>query len=97
MLNSLRKIVQEVNSAPSLQQALDLIVSKVRQAMGTEMCSVFMLDASSGQYVFAATEGLNADMLGKVSLASNEGLVGQVAAREEPLNLDRAEKHTVRC
>lgn len=93
MLKSLRHIVQEVNSAPSLQQALDLIVSKVRQAMGTEVCSVYMLDATSDRYVFAATEGLNPEMLGKISLASNEGLVGQVAAREEPLNLDSVEKH----
>ncbi len=93
MLNSLRQIVQEVNSAPSLQHALDLIVSKVRRAMGTEVCSVYMLDVSTDQYVFAATEGLNQEMLGKVTLASNEGLVGQVAAREEPINLDRAETH----
>ncbi|MFK8018805.1 MAG: phosphoenolpyruvate--protein phosphotransferase [Pseudomonadales bacterium] len=93
MLSSLRQIVQEVNSAPSLQQALDLIVRKVRSAMGTEVCSVYMLDVASGEYVFAATEGLNVAMLGKVALAANEGLVGQVATREEPLNLDRAEKH----
>ncbi|MFK7731371.1 MAG: phosphoenolpyruvate-utilizing N-terminal domain-containing protein, partial [Pseudomonadales bacterium] len=93
MLSSLRQIIQEVNTAPSLQKALDLIVHKVRSAMGTEVCSVYMLDSVSGNYVFAATEGLNSELLGKVSLSVNEGLIGQVAAREEPLNLDRAEKH----
>lgn len=93
MLSSLRQIVQEVNTAPSLQAALDLIVRRVRRAMGTEVCSVYMLDSSCGRYVFAATEGLNADMLGKLSLASDEGLIGQVASREEPLNLELAESH----
>lgn len=93
MLSSLRQIIQEVNTAPSLQKALDLIVHKVRNAMGTEVCSVYMLDSSSGHYVFAANEGLNPESIGKVSLSVNEGLIGQVVTREEPLNLDRAENH----
>ncbi len=93
MLSSLRQIVQEVNTASSLQQALDLIVHRVRRAMGTEVCSVYMYDATSTDYVFAATEGLNADMVGKVSLHASEGLIGYVVSREEPLNLDEAEKH----
>ena len=51
-----------------------------------------MLDSVTGNYVFAATEGLNPEQLGKVSLSVSEGLIGQVASREEPLNLDRARK-----
>lgn len=93
MLNSLRYIVQEVNAARDLKQALSLTVERVRSVMGTEVCSIYMLDASSARYVFAATEGLNSEQCGKLSLAPNEGLVGQVAAREEPLNLDNAERH----
>lgn len=93
MLNSLRQIVQAVNTAPSLKQALDLIVSRVRASMGTQVCSVYMLEASTGNYISAANEGLEAGMVGRVTLAPNEGLVGVVAARGEPLNLDKAETH----
>ncbi len=93
MLNSLRKIVQEVNAAPSLQAALDIIVVRVREAMGTEACSVYMLDAATERYVFTATEGLNKQQRGRLSLAPKEGLVGQVAAREETLNLEDASAH----
>ena len=35
MLNTLRRIVQEVNSARDLAAALDIIVQRVREAMGT--------------------------------------------------------------
>ncbi|HID06679.1 MAG TPA: GAF domain-containing protein, partial [Armatimonadetes bacterium] len=93
MLNSLRQIVQEVNAASSLQAALDIIVGRVRDVMGTEACSVYMLDSATKRYVFAATEGLNKRQRGRLSLAPKEGLVGQVAAREEPLNLENAPAH----
>ena len=93
MLDQLRSIVQEVNGAKDLQSALDLIVARVRNAMGTEVCTVYILDQQAQRWVFMATEGLNKQMQGNVSLGLNEGLVGLVASREEPINLDNAETH----
>ncbi|MFA7555536.1 MAG: phosphoenolpyruvate--protein phosphotransferase [Spongiibacteraceae bacterium] len=93
MLESLRSIVQEVNGADDLQAVLDVTVAKVRDAMGTEVCSIYLREANLGRYIFSATEGLNREYVGKISMAPNEGLVGQVASREEPLNLDNAEAH----
>ena len=40
MLDMLRAIVQEVNTAEDLDAALSIIVRRVRDAMGTEVCSV---------------------------------------------------------
>jgi phosphotransferase system enzyme I (PtsP) len=93
MLNALRKVVQEVNAATSLEQALWLIVQRVRTEMATQVCSIYLLDTDSQRYILMATEGLNRNAVGKVSLALGEGLVGYVAKREEPLNLDDAESH----
>lgn len=93
MLESLRSIVQEVNLADDLQTVLDIAVRRIREEMGTEVCSVYLRDEALDRYVFMATEGLNKDFLGKVSMALNEGLVGQVAQREEPINLDDAVSH----
>ena len=44
MIEQLRRIVQEVNSAQDLQNALDIIVRRVREALDTHVCSVFLLD-----------------------------------------------------
>ncbi len=85
--------MQEVNGAKDLQTALDVIVRCVREVMGTEVCTVYLRDQNTGRYVFMANEGLNPEFIGKVSLAVDEGLVGQVATREEPLNTDDAESH----
>ncbi|KRW61480.1 phosphoenolpyruvate--protein phosphotransferase [Pseudomonas sp. TTU2014-080ASC] len=93
MLNTLRKIVQEVNAAKDLKTALGIIVQRVRAAMGTQVCSVYLLDPESHRFVLMATEGLNKRAIGKVSMAPNEGLVGLVGTREEPLNLEHASEH----
>ncbi|MGP0173048.1 phosphoenolpyruvate--protein phosphotransferase [Pseudomonas sp. NCHU5208] len=93
MLNTLRKIVQEVNAAKDLKAALSIIVQRVKEAMGSQVCSVYLLDPDSNRFVLMATEGLNKRSIGKVSMAPNEGLVGLVGTREEPLNLEDAASH----
>lgn len=93
MLNTLRKIVQEVNAAKDLKAALAIIVQRVKEAMGSQVCSVYLLDPEANRFVLMATEGLNKRSIGKVSMAPNEGLVGLVGTREEPLNLENAADH----
>jgi phosphotransferase system enzyme I (PtsP) len=92
MLNVLRQIVQEVNSASNLDHALDILVARVQEAMATQVCSVYVLEQEQKRFVLKATKGLNQSAVG-VSLSSSEGLVGLVAAREEPINLDDAASH----
>ena len=92
MLSSLRSIVQEVNAARDLPSALGIIVSSVKSAMRTHVCSVYMRDDEGG-YVLMATDGLNQNAVGRVRLSAGEGLVGRVVVREEPINLEQAEAH----
>jgi phosphotransferase system enzyme I (PtsP) len=89
----LRSIVQEVNSASNLEDALDIIVSRVQLAMSTEVCSIYLLDPEQNRYVLEASKGLNENSIGRVSLGYSEGLVGLVGVREEPINLEHAQKH----
>nr|WP_239995813.1 phosphoenolpyruvate--protein phosphotransferase [Nitrincola tibetensis] len=93
ILNVLRKIVQEVGIAPDLNAVLSIIVSRVQKAMKTEVCSVFLLDKTVQRYVLMATHGLNQEAVGHVSLGLNEGIVGVVAQRAEPINLQDAFTH----
>ena len=93
MLETLRHIVQEVNAARGLNEALQITVRRVREAMNTQVCSVYMRDLAGERYVFQATQGLNQELVGMASLADGEGLIGLVAERGEPVNLEEAEKH----
>jgi len=93
MLDRLRSIVQKVNAARDLQSALDIIVHKVRAALDTQVCSVFLLDKDINAHVLMASDGLKKDSVGHVRLEAGEGLVGLVAKHAEPLNLQDASLH----
>ncbi|MDB4430646.1 GAF domain-containing protein, partial [bacterium] len=93
MLEALRRVVQEVSTAPDLTAALEVTVDRVRSIMATEVCSVYLLDDKQNRYVFRATRGLNQSVVGKVSLGIGEGLVGYVAERAEPLNVEAVTQH----
>jgi len=93
MLDTLRRIVQEVTSAEDLDQALEIIVSRVKQAMGVEVCSVYLKDKAQGENVLMASDGLNPESVGSVRLGAMQGLIGLVGEREEPLNLADAPSH----
>jgi phosphotransferase system enzyme I (PtsP) len=93
MLDTLRRIVKEVNTAPDLEKALVTIVDMVKQAIACDVCSVYLTDPDQRAHVLAATNGLNADAVGKVALPIGRGLVGLVAERAEPLNVGDAQSH----
>lgn len=93
MLDSLRAITQEVNAAPDLSTAMDIVVTCVAASMNVKVCSLYLRD-QHGNYVLRATKGLNTDAIGNVSMTHNEGLVGYVAKRGEPINLENAEGHS---
>ena len=93
MLSLLRRITQEVTAAQSLQAALDIIVRRVRRAMRSEVCSIYLVDPNTQDYILMATRGLNADAAGKLSLKADEGLVSLVGRRAEPVNLEDAHVH----
>ncbi|MEA2093146.1 MAG: phosphoenolpyruvate-utilizing N-terminal domain-containing protein, partial [Pseudomonadota bacterium] len=93
MLDILRRIIQEVNAAPDLQQALNIIVQRVKVHVKVDVASVYLTDTDHTQLILMATEGFRKGAIGKVRLNSGEGLVGMVVEREEPVNLDDAPSH----
>lgn len=97
MLDTLRRITQEVNVAANLEHALNIIVQRVKQFMGADVCSAFLLDRSDQRYVLMATDGLRPESVGKVRMSDERGLVTYVARRAEPINLDNAPDHPRFC
>lgn len=93
MLESLRRIIHEVNGAPNLGEALKIIVERAREAIDANVCSVYLTDFDTQSHILRATVGLNEDAVGKVKLPLHRGLVGLVAERAEPVNVDEAASH----
>lgn len=93
MLTILRHIIQEVSSAQDFTEALNIMVKRIANALATQACSIFLLDRQNSEYVLVATQGLNPAAVGKIRVPIDQGLIGLVGEREEPLNLDDASKH----
>ena len=79
MIESLRAIVQGVSNARDLNNAMEFLVVKVKQAMNVGVCSVYLDDAKRERYLLMASDGLNRASVGRSYLEYGQGLIGWVA------------------
>ena len=75
----------------SAQAKLDNTVDLIADAMGSEVCSIYLL-RDQGLELFA-THGLNKEAVHVTRLAPGQGLVGTIAAEGRILNLAEASTH----
>lgn len=78
-------------SRSAAQTKLNQVVQIIGEALGTEVCSVYLL--RDGALELFATRGLNQTAVHVTKLALGEGLVGTIAQNVETLNLDEATSH----
>src|SRR3990167_2992690 len=93
MLTTLRRIVQEINNAHNLGEALQILVQRVREAISADACTVLLYDTRTKQYILMATDGLNPSCVGQTRLRYDEGIIGLIGQRNEPINLEDAPSH----
>ena len=63
MLTELRRIVESMAEANTLEQALQALVSQTRLAMMVDCCSVYVAEPDMRRYRLAATDGLSVSAL----------------------------------
>ncbi len=68
---------------------LHIVVKLIARHMETEACSIFLLDDVSGKLVLRATEGLNPDMIGTLSLLPGEGITGTSLKESRAISVPR--------
>jgi len=93
VLSDLRSIIQQVSESADLEVALEVIVSRVKRSMSVSVCSIYLHDEERSRFLLMASKGLSRKAVRKVSLGFDEGLVGLVASREEPINIEVADQH----
>lgn len=93
MLVTLRQIVQEVSAATHLDEALGIIVQRVKEALPIDACAVYLTDAQSNQYVLMDANGFNKASIGEVRIDPQEGLLGLVRERRELITVSDAKAH----
>lgn len=93
MLTELACIVQEIRQIPHVSEALKRLVELIQQTVKVDCCSVFLAEHDKQCFVLKATVGLSETAVGRLTVKFDEGLVGLVGRREEPLNLRDARAH----
>ena len=93
ILDTLKNIIQDVNDASDLEQALNIIVQRIREVMQVNAVSIYIRNEDNDQLVLMSTDGLNRKAIGKIRFDRDEGLVGLVMNQAEPLNIRDAHDH----
>jgi phosphotransferase system enzyme I (PtsP) len=94
MIHRLQRIVQEVNRAPDIDHALEMITKSLIRDLNADTCTIYLASEDDpGMLVLKTCEGLNPEMIGKVELKLGQGLIGTIAERAEAMNLADASKH----
>jgi phosphotransferase system enzyme I (PtsP) len=93
MLKVLKRIIQDVSHSASLEQALQILVQRVQEAINCDVVNVYLLDYKNDEYVLVASEGMNINKNYPIRFPMNQGIVGQVGRREEPINTENAHLH----
>lgn len=82
-----------IQRAHSLSEILESSVELIAREMGTDVCSIYLIDPKDHRLRLMATKGLDRAALGKVTLAVGEGLTGTVVKELRSLAVEDASSH----
>src|SRR3990172_471215 len=85
-LRLLTETIAAVNSSLDLQEVLELVASKVADALGTDACFVYLYDERADELVLRATRGSRVEEMTRTPrMRPGEGITGVAAAERAPV------------
>ena len=93
MLVILDKIMKEIRNAHDFDEAVLILVQRVRESIEADACAFFLVDRHLSQLVMLATKGHKVKSIDSIKLDLDHGLIGMIATQKELLNLADAQTH----
>ena len=85
-LRLLTETIAAVNSTLDLEEVLDLVATKVADALKADACFVYLYDERSNELVLRATHGTSVkEMTRRPRMRPGEGITGAAAAERSPV------------
>jgi two-component sensor histidine kinase/putative methionine-R-sulfoxide reductase with GAF domain len=82
----LTETIEAVNSSLDLEEVLDLVASKVADALHADACFVYLYDERAGELALRATYGTKVEeMTQRPRMRPGEGITGSAASTREPV------------
>jgi len=75
----LHEFAQFLTEARDWDELMRTLVDRTTAALGVEVCSFYLLDRDGARLTLAATNGLDSEGVGEVSLAVGQGITGRAA------------------
>lgn len=92
-LRTLEDISSIILHSHDLQDTLDNIVTLVAKRMGSDVCSIYLLENDGETLTLKATKGLSKASVGRVSMKVHEGLTGLAVETRAMVMTDNAPAH----
>ena len=92
-LRTLEDISAIILHSHDLAETLDNIVSIVARRMGSDVCSIYLLEADGETLILKATKGLSKASVNRTAMKVNEGLSGLVVESRGMVMTDNAPAH----
>ena len=84
-LSFLHEFAKLLTTARTWDELMRTIVDRTTDALDVEVCSVYLMERDEPRLGLAATNGLDRDQIGKVTMAVGEGLTGKAAESGEAM------------
>ena len=84
-IKALSKISKAIVSDLYLEDILRLIVTVTAEVMGSNICSLMLLDDKTGELIIRATQSVSEEYNKKPPLKKGEGISGKVASQNKPM------------
>ena len=81
----LHEFAQLATQARDWDELMRTLVDRTTVALGVQVCSFYLLNRDGQRLTLAATNGLDPDQVGRVSLGLGEGITGRAAAERAPV------------
>lgn len=92
-LRTLEDISSIILHSHDLQGTLDNIVTLVAKRMGSDVCSIYLLESDGETLTLKATKGLSRASVGRISMKVHEGLTGLAVESRAMVMTDNAPDH----
>ncbi len=81
----LHEFAQLLTEARDWDELMRTLVDRTTVALGVEVCSFYLLDRDGTHLTLAATNGLDREQVGRVSLSVGQGITGRAARTRRPV------------
>ena len=86
-LDTLSQVSETVSSNRLIEDVLQLIVTMTAQMMGSKICSIILLDQTTGELRIAATQSLSEQYRRKPNVKIGQSISGRAVQDRRPINV----------